>query len=148
MDVYVNSVFQSYSLLGLSDLIRFLIPYRETVPAIPAFNYIGHPVFHDPAALPKEIKLLGMNRINEVLEEFDEELAPFHLGISILRAYLDRMISVDRSDLLPKFVAFTHGLDRQRNQNVLDVIPEFKLLLDGKLSNIHCKKSQLSTFSN
>jgi hypothetical protein len=147
LDVYVNTVFQSYGLLGLSDLIRFLIPYREMVPPIPALNYIGHPVYHDPAALPGEIKSLALNRINEVLNEFHQELEPFHQVQNLLRVHLDRMISVDRSDLLPQFVAFTHGLDRQRNQNILDVIPEFKSFMNQNLSNIHSEESQFSTFS-
>jgi hypothetical protein len=148
LNVYVNTVFQSYGILGLSDLIRFLIPYRATIPPIPALNYIGHPVFHDPSALPGEIKLLALNRINEVLEEFRQELEPFHQIQSILRVHLDRTISVDRSDLLPQFVAFTHGLDRQRNQNILNVIPEFKSFMNQTLNNIPNEESQFSTFSN
>lgn len=147
LDVYVNTVFQSYSLLGLSDLIRFLIPYRAAVPPIPALNYIGHPAFHDPAALPREIKLLALNRINKVLEEFHQELEPFPETKNQLQVHLDRMISVERPDLLPQFVDFTLGLDRQRNQNILDVIPEFESLVNKKLISIPNEESQFSTFS-
>ena len=53
-----------------------------------------------------------------------KRLQPY-LDIPRVKGIIDYMMAEDWSDKLPRFVEFTNKLDENRDQNILDVNPEF-----------------------
>ena len=109
-----NAVIQAYNILGLADLYEYLNNLNIKGASVDgAFNSIVHkPTYLSPFVLPGELRRLASKRLSG-LKEFDK-----------LRKSLVSNMS-DSGDF-ELFKNFTNTLDKIREENVLNVIPEFK----------------------
>ena len=98
---------------------------------------ITHHVAHGPKRaniriLTPELKELVTQRYTAFKgtfkAEFSEEI--YTIACDILDSVIKYMNADDYSDKIPEFVRFTKYLDNARNQNILDIIPEYKGLFD------------------
>ena len=90
-------------------------------------NILQDPVHYRLDIAPAEYK-------NQLREKFEQHLAWLRPLDKLQRATVgfesavNFMMSTDNTELLPKFWSKTHELDRIRNENILDVIPELEVL--------------------
>lgn len=98
---------------------------------------ITHHVAHGPKRvnvriLPNHIKQKIVDYystcINEFKEEFSEDIAKS--AENILNSIAKYMNDADYSDKLAEFVRFTKYLDSARDQNIVEVVPEYRELID------------------
>ena len=100
---------------------------------------ITHHVAHGPKRanirlLPSKIKQEVIKYYNEYKEkvEKDNEISP-EVKIKfneILDGVIKYMEADDYSSDINEFIKFTNYLDKQRNQNIIDVVPQYKRLFD------------------
>ena len=98
---------------------------------------ITHHVAHGPKRvnvriLPNHIKQKIVDYystcINEFKAEFPEDIAKS--AENILNSIAKYMNDADYSDKLAEFVRFTKYLDSARDQNIVEVVPEYRELID------------------
>lgn len=98
---------------------------------------ITHHVAHGPKRvnvriLPNHIKQKIVDYystcINEFKEEFPEDIAKS--AENILNSIAKYMNDADYRDKLAEFVRFTKYLDNARDQNIVEVVPEYRELID------------------
>jgi len=103
---------------------------------------ITHHVAHGPRRtniklLPKDVKTaliahydawkLKFEKDNDLSEEVKKK------SFDILNSIVKFMTSDDYSDSLPEFISFTRFIDQERNQNILDIVPEYKSIFENIL---------------
>jgi len=103
---------------------------------------ITHHVAHGPRRtniklLPKDVKTaliahydawkLKFEKDNDLSEEVKKK------SFDILNSIVKFMTSDDYSDSLPEFISFTRFIDQERNQNILDIVPEYKTIFENTL---------------
>jgi MoaA/NifB/PqqE/SkfB family radical SAM enzyme len=98
---------------------------------------ITHHVAHGPKRaniriLTPELKELVTQRYTASKQVFKAEFSEdiYDIACNILDSVLTYMNADDYSDKIPEFVKFTKYLDRARNQNILDTVPEYKGLFN------------------
>ena len=114
VDISFNSAVQAYNILKLADLYKYLnnLDIRG-VSADHAFCSLVHsPAYLGPFILPRQLRQLACERMRGI-KEFDS-----------LRKKL--LASPEDEANFTVFRRFTKDLDKIRNENVLDVIPELK----------------------
>lgn len=125
-----NVAIQTYNILKLADIHKYLNNLNiGNVSAAGAFqSYVNWPPYLSPFVLPRELQQLAYERLVGI-KEFDQ------LRESLIQGMED-------SALFEVFKSFTDHLDKYRNENVLDVIPEFKKHWTGNKAIIKQKNNE------
>jgi organic radical activating enzyme len=98
---------------------------------------ITHHVAHGPRRtnvklLPADMKQSLIQHYNVWHDKFEQDpTLSDHVkkkSFDILNSIIKFMMSDDYSDSLPEFISFTRFIDQERNQNILDIVPEYNVL--------------------
>lgn len=110
------SAIQAYNILYLADLYKFLNNLGiKRASAEGAFGSVVHsPPYLSPFVLPIELRYLASKRLKDIND------------FNFLSKKLIQIRENEDNKLFTIFKNFTNDLDKARNENVLDVIPEFK----------------------
>lgn len=109
--VGVHTTVQNYNILHLSPLFTYLI---EEIGTFPYLNILNHPKCMNIRVLPSALKSLASERLNDFSKE-----------ISVMEV-LNYMNSADHNEDFLEFQRFTNRCDSLRDQNFIDLCPEYK----------------------
>ena len=116
VNIGFNVTIQAYNLMNLKNLYNFLYGLESKysrVSAAQSFTTIcNSPIYLSPFVLPREL------RSNAI-----EELSSIKDFVQLTRSLKSDDIHNEHWNT---FVAFTNDLDKMRNENVLNIIPEFR----------------------
>ena len=98
-----------YNILRLHELVSWAKPYGHKI----YLNILNHPEYLNVRVLPKHLK----DQAKESLQE--------HIDIPKMQGLIDYMYAEDWSKKLPEFFKYTNTLDKSRNENLFEIIPEF-----------------------
>ena len=122
---------QAGNILHMAETAEYFIDTME----IPFFSHrVSYPNVLSVQVLPKEIKLIAQERIENFIDRFstlkNQELYGYNLKeivIPNLRDTITFMNAKDHSHAFKDFLEFNYRLDSRRNGNsILDVNPEFE----------------------
>lgn len=105
----IHCTVQMYNILRLPEFLDWAKPLNHKI----YLNILNHPDHLNIRVLPPQLK--------KVVEK---RLQPY-LDIPRVQGIIDYMNAEDWSDKQQRFVEFTNKLDETRDQNILDVNPEF-----------------------
>lgn len=108
--IEIHCTVQMYNILRLPKLIDWAAPYGNRI----YFNILNHPEELNIRVLPKHLK-----------EQAAAQLQPY-LHLDKVQGIIDYMYAEDWNDKYHKFLSYTASLDSSRNENLFDLIPEFK----------------------
>ena len=108
-NIEIHCTVQMYNILRLQDLIEWANPYNHKI----YFNILNHPSQLNIRCLPSNLKV-----------EVEHKLKPYK-NLDRINGIIDYMNAEDWSDKLPEFKKYTHTLDKSRDENILNYIPEF-----------------------
>ena len=134
ISLQVRPTIQIYNILSITELYSWCL----ATPFSNSYNHIGFNRLSDPlvgpeilniTALPKPLKDLSAKRLIKFFEDHKDSKYlinnNFERGVRFILKY---MYSKDSSYLFPDFLRFTTHLDKSRNQNILDIMPELRQL--------------------
>ena len=108
----IHSTIQTYNVLALDKLYEWCdsIMFDDVY-----LNILNHPKCLNIRTLPTKIK-----------QEAEKRLQPY-INRPKVKQMIDYMMSEDWYDTYwNEFVAYTNALDKSRNENILELVPEFK----------------------
>lgn len=108
--IEIHCTVQMYNILRLPELIDWATPYGHRI----YFNILDHPSELNIRVLPKHLK-----------DQAASQLQPY-LHLDKVQGIIDYMYAEDCNDRYDKFLSYTNALDTSRNENLFDLIPEFK----------------------
>ncbi len=118
IQLQIHSTLSSLTWLNMNELLKFAYELN-LVPRVPHIIYVNQPKYLDPVHLPDKIKQEGLSRQLSVLDTFSESTAS-------IKNLLYFVINNDRDEgLWEEFIIRTKQLDKTREQNILDYIPEY-----------------------
>jgi len=109
--VEIHCTVQMYNILKLNELLEWAVPYGHKI----YFNILNHPDQLNIRVLPEHLKQLAAERLQS------------YLHLEKVQGIIDYMMSEDWSNKLSVFYKYTNELDKSRNENLFDIIPELKL---------------------
>ena len=109
--VEIHCTVQMYNILKLNELLEWAVPYGHKI----YFNILNHPDQLNIRVLPEHLKQLAAERLQS------------YLHLEKVQGIIDYMNSEDWSNKLSAFYKYTSELDRSRNENLFDIIPELTL---------------------
>lgn len=109
-NIEIHCTVQMYNILRLDKLIDWAEPYGHKI----YFNILNHPEYLNIRCLPKELK----TQANIMLCRYKH--------LEKVQGIIDYMYAEDWSDKLPQFYEYTAQLDKSRNENLFDIIPELR----------------------
>jgi molybdenum cofactor biosynthesis enzyme MoaA len=109
--VEIHCTVQMYNILKLDELLEWAIPYGHKV----YFNILNHPDQLNIRVLPEHLKQLAAERLQP------------YLHLEKVQGIIDYMMSENWSNKLSAFYKYTSELDKSRNENLFDIIPELLL---------------------
>ena len=110
-NIEIHCTVQMYNILRLPELIEWATPYGHKI----YFNILNHPEELNIRVLPKHLK-----------DQAATQLQPY-LHLEKVQGIIDYMYAEDWNDKYSKFISYTNALDTSRNENLFDIIPEFKI---------------------
>ena len=111
VNIEIHCTVQMYNILRLHELIEWAKPYGHKI----YLNILNHPDYLNVRVLPKHLKEQAENSLQA------------HLDVPKMQGLLDYMYAEDWSEKLPEFFKYTNTLDKSRNENLFEIIPEFDL---------------------
>jgi hypothetical protein len=99
-----------YNILRLPELIDWANPYGHRI----YFNIPNHPEELNIRVLPKHLK-----------DQAAAQLQPY-LHLDKVQGIIDYMYAEDWNAKYDKFLSYTAALDNSRDENLFNLIPEFK----------------------
>ena len=108
--IEIHCTVQMYNILRLQELIEWAKPYGHKI----YFNILNHPDYLNIRCLPNNLK-----------EQVKQTLTAY-IDLPKVQGIIDYMFADDWSNKLPQFKKYTHELDVSRNENLYDIIQEFK----------------------
>ena len=108
--IEIHCTVQMYNILRLSELIDWAKPYGHRI----YFNILNHPEELNIRVLPEHLK-----------DQAAAQLQPY-LHLDKVQGIIDYMYAEDWNDKYHKFLEYTNVLDSSRNENLFELIPEFK----------------------
>ena len=111
IDVEIHCTVQMYNIFYLKELIDWANKIGTSI----YFRPLQDPNYLCTQILPKELKALA----REKLKGYEN-----YKGLEGILTFMDKK---DQTSLLPTFFKKTKIIDKSRNQNLFDTIPEFKL---------------------
>ena len=112
--IEIHCTVQMYNILKLDQFIDWAEPYGYKI----YFNILNHPDVLNIKVLPKELKEIA-----------EQRLIPY-LHLPKVQGIIDYMNSDDWSSKLPEFYKYTVALDKSREENLFDIVPEFTKYID------------------
>ena len=111
VQVQIHCTVQMYNILNLKELFDWIKAKTDLTPYL---NILNHPVCLNIQTLPLELKKLAEERLVNYLDwpKVKETIA--------------YMNAADTSNYLTEFFDYTAAIDKSRNENLLDHIPEFE----------------------
>lgn len=109
--IEIHNTVQMYNILRLPEFIRWAEDTGNNI----YFNILNHPKELNIRVLPKSLKELAK-----------KQLQPY-THIDKVQGIIDYMMEEDWSDYYDDFLKYTYALDMNRNENLYDLIPEFKI---------------------
>ena len=109
-NIEIHCTVQMYNILRLDKLIDWAEPYGHKI----YFNILNHPEYLNIRCLPKELK----TQANIMLCRYKH--------LEKVQGIIDYMYAEDWSDKLPQFYEYTAQLDKSRNENLFDILPELR----------------------
>lgn len=109
--IEIHNTVQMYNILRLDEFIDWAKPYGHKI----YFNILNHPEVLNIRVLPPHLKQLAKDKLDA------------HTDIPKVQGIIDYMMAEDWSDKYSKFLSYSESLDSSRNENLFDLIPEFKL---------------------
>jgi MoaA/NifB/PqqE/SkfB family radical SAM enzyme len=121
IELHINTVVQMYNITKLNELLDWILEKN-------IFKEINLEILQDPEylnirVLPENLKKLTQTRLLKFVEH--TKLLKNNNVCQISELLLD-MNSMDLSQYLNKFFAFSSVLDNNRQQNILSIIPELE----------------------
>ena len=115
-----NTTVQMYNILNLSELLDYFTELRSVSPIDIHFGFyqLTSPPEFSIHLLPKELKKLATNRLHKYKQK--------NVNKYKVRDIISYMHQKDLSDKFITFVKHTNDLDKKRNENLFDVVPEYK----------------------
>jgi molybdenum cofactor biosynthesis enzyme MoaA len=110
-NIEIHCTVQMYNILRLPELIEWATPYGHKI----YFNILNHPDHLNIRVLPNHLK-----------DQAAAQLQPY-LHLEKVQGIIDYMYAEDWNDKYDKFLSYTNALDTSRNENLFDIIPEFKI---------------------
>lgn len=107
--IEIHNTVQMYNILRLDEFIEWAKPYGHKI----YFNILNHPEELNIKVLPLYLKLLAKDKLTQ------------YIDIPKVQGIIDYMMSEDWSNNFNKFLNYTKILDKSRNENLFDLIPEF-----------------------
>ena len=111
VQVQIHCTVQMYNILNLKELFDWI---KSKTNLTPYLNILNHPVCLNIQTLPADLKMLAEERLVEYLD---------WPKVKDTIAYMN---SADTSNHLTEFFDYTAAIDKSRNENLLDHIPEFE----------------------
>ena len=108
--IEIHCTVQMYNILRLPELIDWAAPYGHRI----YFNILNHPEELNIRVLPKHLK-----------DQAAAQLQPY-LHLDKVQGIIDYMYAEDWNAKYDKFLSYTAALDTSRDENLFDLIPEFK----------------------
>ena len=108
--VGIHTTVQIYNILHLDSWFDWIQRRGKSV----YLNILNHPEYLNIRVLPTELKQLATERLESYIPSVEK-----------LDSVLDYMWAEDWSDRWQDFERYTHTIDSSRNENILDVVPEF-----------------------
>lgn len=112
VDIEIHCTVQMYNILNLTDLIEWVQPYGYKI----YFNILNHPEYLNIRVLSTDLKKVA-----------EERLLPY-VDVPKVKEIIKYMMSEDLSNNFNKFLNYTTILDKSRNKNLFDLIPEFAVI--------------------
>jgi len=109
-NIEIHCTVQMYNILRLDKLIDWAEPYGHKI----YFNILNHPEYLNIRCLPKELK----TQANIMLCRYKH--------LEKVQGIIDYMYAEDWSDKLLQFYEYTAQLDKSRNENLFDILPELR----------------------
>lgn len=109
--IEIHNTVQMYNILRLDEFIKWAEPYGHKI----YFNILNHPEQLNIRVLPIELK----KQVKEKLSKY--------IDIPKVQGIIDYMMAEDWSDKYTAFLDYTKILDNSRNENLFDLIPEFRI---------------------
>lgn len=135
VDVYISPTIQAYNVLTITELYKWCLetPFKNAF-ANKEYDHLTFPAPSDPLfgpkilsvrVLPKDLKILAATRLMEFHSKYKHKmnLEKKQAEFVWLVKY---MLSEDWSHHFADFVSYTKHVDKTRNQNILEIIPELK----------------------
>jgi organic radical activating enzyme len=129
VDFYISPTLSIMNALHIPDFHRDWVNKGFIKPQDLMLNLLQDPVYYRIDVFPFQYKV-------DVQEKFIEHISWLKPQDKLTRATvgfesaINFMMADDKSDLLPKFKTQTAHLDRIRNENILDAIPELGYLYE------------------
>ena len=111
VQVQIHCTVQMYNILNLKELFDWIKVKTDLTPYL---NILNHPVCLNIQTLPIELKKIAEERLVDYLD---------WPKVKDTIAYMN---SADTSNHLSEFFNYTAAIDKSRNENLLDHIPEFE----------------------
>jgi len=111
VQVQIHCTVQMYNILNLKELLNWIKTKTDLTPYL---NILNHPVCLNIQTLPIELKKIAEERLVDYLD---------WPKVKDTIAYMN---SADTSNHLTEFFDYTAAIDKSRNENLLDHIPEFE----------------------
>lgn len=110
VNIEIHCTVQMYNILHLDKLIEWVKPYGHKI----YFNILNHPEQLNIRCLPMQLKNLAQLRLME------------YRDLPKVQGIIDYMWAEDWSSKLPDFYKYTKALDESREENLFELVPEFK----------------------
>lgn len=134
LGISVNATIQAYNILSITDLYRWCLETPFTHSDIyQTYSHLTFTKCSDPLyspkilnvrVLPKELKIIAAKRLIDFYEAYKHKVDLDKRKTEFIWL-IKYMLSEDWSKYFDDFKNFTNHIDKTRNQNVLDAIPEF-----------------------
>ena len=109
-NIEIHCTVQMYNILRLPELINWAQPYNHKI----YFNILNHPEYLNIRCLPSHLK-----------KQAEQQLVPFY-DFPKVKGIINYMNAEDWSERLEQFYFYTNELDKSRDENLFDIIPELK----------------------
>lgn len=109
--IEIHCTVQMYNILKLNEFIDWAEPYGYRI----YFNILNHPSELNIRVLPSKLKKLA-----------EERLQPY-LHLDKVKGVIDYMWAEDWNHKYGDFIKYTAALDESRDENLNDIVTEFKL---------------------
>jgi len=139
LQISIHTTVQLYNILRLTDLFHFL----KSIPGIdpfPRLDFVFRPPYLDCRLLPRYLKHLARNRIQTYLDSTPDLPKDFSENLQGILSYLETSATVR---FQAEFIRVTRHMDRERGQDLLEVLPEFRTMFRSPLLNLGAWLSRL-----
>lgn len=116
----INTVVQMYNILHLNKLLEWILDKKVFDDVL--LTILKDPVHLDIRVLPEELKKIAEDK----LSTFTNNVSFIRNNSCQIKQIIAEMNSLDMSQELNKFFAFSTILDHNRNENLLEHVPELK----------------------